>query len=131
MFIGEVSKITGASIKAIRFYEKTGLLVNVKRAGKYRVYTKEHLTLIHLILQAKRLGFKLSEMKFFVNEHQDRNAWDCIIQMIDDKLNQTELEIVRLKQLNKALIAYKKDIADCLSANPECSIENLVVDSTL
>ena len=131
MFIGEVSNITGASIKAIRFYEKIGLLTNVKRYGRYRVYNKEHLTLIQLILKAKTLGFKLAEMKLFVDDKKSRNAWDCIIEMINVKLDQTDIEIRRLKQQDKTLERYKKDISDCITLDPGCSIEHLAFDSTL
>ena len=41
MKIGDVAKTTGCSIQTIRFYEKKGLLPELKRSsGNYRVYDK-------------------------------------------------------------------------------------------
>ena len=38
MYIGQLAALTGATPKAIRHYEKLGLLPVAKRQGKYRVY---------------------------------------------------------------------------------------------
>ena len=40
IFIGEASKLSGASVKAIRHYENIGLLPNLGRSGSYRTFTK-------------------------------------------------------------------------------------------
>jgi len=52
MYIGEISKKTDLSIKAIRFYEKTGLIRRPKRMSRYRVYQKTDVELLILIKEA-------------------------------------------------------------------------------
>ncbi|MEP7729225.1 MerR family transcriptional regulator [Marinomonas primoryensis] len=63
MYIGEVAKITGLSIKAIRVYEEKGLIMPPPRKGKYRVYSESHLDILNLIKEAKLLGVTLSQLK--------------------------------------------------------------------
>ena len=43
MFIGEASKLSGATQRAIRLYESMGLL-KISREGKYRTYTHKKST---------------------------------------------------------------------------------------
>ena len=131
MYIGKVSKKTGASIKAIRFYEEIGLLNDVMRSGKYRVYNEDHVTLILLILKAKPLGFRLSEMKDFVGRKRSRTPWEGILRMIMTKTTQIDTELTNLKKQKKELSNYKKSIADCLENNPTCSLNEIELDSTL
>jgi len=48
IFIGEASKLSGASVKAIRHYENIGLLPNLGRSGSYRTFTKHDIDIIRL-----------------------------------------------------------------------------------
>ena len=123
MYIGEASKITGASVKAIRLYQELGLLINVGRSGKYRVYTQEHITLISLILQAKALGFKLAEMKQLADREAHVEPWACILQMISDKQATLAADAKRLAERQAALSQYFEEITDCLANNPNCSLD--------
>lgn len=63
MYIGQASKLTGATPKAIRLYERMGLIPTPQRKGRYRVYTDGDVQLIEVVKKAQRLGFRLSEMK--------------------------------------------------------------------
>ena len=63
MYIGEASKKTGLSIKAIRFYEEIGLIRSIPRSGRYRVYSESDIDLLVLIKEAKQLGVTLSQLK--------------------------------------------------------------------
>lgn len=129
MYIGEVSKATGASIKAIRFYEEIGLLNDVQRSGKYRVYVQHHIILIGLILKAKSLGFRLSEMKGFVGHKDSQSPWGQILDLITQRMDQIDVELVKLKSQKGALLNYKKNVEDCLAENPNCVVENIDLDS--
>ncbi|MCE0492457.1 MerR family transcriptional regulator [Vibrio salinus] len=66
MFIGEVSKSTGASPKAIRLYETLGLLTQIPRQGRYRIYDQSDIEFIKLIKEAQSLGITLSDFKALV-----------------------------------------------------------------
>lgn len=60
--IGEFSRETGVTLRALRFYQSKGLLAG-HRNGHERVFTSEDRDRMTLILQGKRLGFILSEIR--------------------------------------------------------------------
>ncbi|HEX5843046.1 MAG TPA: MerR family transcriptional regulator, partial [Pseudomonas sp.] len=53
MFIGQLAKLTDSTPKAIRHYEKLGLLPVPQRQGSYRYYDEHHVTLVRMIRQAQ------------------------------------------------------------------------------
>ncbi|AZZ98164.1 MerR family transcriptional regulator [Pseudoalteromonas sp. R3] len=75
MYIGEVAKKTGLSVKAIRFYEEKDLIIAPKRKGVYRIYTPEHIEVLKLISEAKDLGVTLSELKGVIKYHNGSANW--------------------------------------------------------
>lgn len=66
--IGEVGEICKLSKKAIRYYDKMGILSPDKVSGKsgYRYYNKRTLLSVPMIKYYKQSGFKLEEMKVFL-----------------------------------------------------------------
>ena len=58
MKIGELSRLSGLSASAIRFYEEQGLLAPISRtAAGYREYADNAVDRLHLIQESKKLGF--------------------------------------------------------------------------
>lgn len=65
--IGEVSRRSGASRKALRLYEEAGILPPPRRTPSgYRVYGSDALDLLAFVSQAQRLGFTLEEIRQIV-----------------------------------------------------------------
>ncbi|WP_152395623.1 MerR family transcriptional regulator [Paenibacillus guangzhouensis] len=62
--IGEVAKLTSATIKTIRYYDDIHLLPasHISPAG-YRYYTQEDIWQLELILLLRYLGFKVQDIK--------------------------------------------------------------------
>lgn len=73
--IKDVTKITGLSASALRFYENKGLLPKVKRneAG-VRIYTEKDLDWISLIACYKDTQMPISEIKRFIKFCMEGNA---------------------------------------------------------
>jgi len=65
MRIGEIADFFGVSVKAMRVYEKMGILKPVKIDEKtgYRYYTADQVKKLDALLELKQLGFSLSEIK--------------------------------------------------------------------
>ncbi|MFD2177822.1 MerR family transcriptional regulator [Veronia pacifica] len=124
MYIGEVSKKTGASIKAIRFYEKLGLLTDVARSGRYRIYNDTHIFLIQCIVQAKAQGFKLAEIKRALSYKDEQAPWLHILEMIEHKQQSLSEDIQRMQDQKKTLSELHAQIKRCLSDNPQCQLED-------
>lgn len=62
MRIGEVARLGGVSVDALRFYEERGLIKPQRSANGYRLYPQETLQLVGYIKLAQQLGFSLAEI---------------------------------------------------------------------
>ncbi len=60
--VGELASQLNVTARALRFYEDRGL-IQPRRAGQNRIYTKRDRGRLILILRGKRLGFSLQDIK--------------------------------------------------------------------
>ncbi|MDE6606392.1 MAG: MerR family transcriptional regulator [Lachnospiraceae bacterium] len=65
MLIGEIAEFFGVSRKAVRLYEKKGIIkpVEVDAENGYRYYSAEQVQQLNALLELKALGFSLDEIK--------------------------------------------------------------------
>jgi DNA-binding transcriptional MerR regulator len=64
MLIGELARSAGASVQAVRLYERRGLMCAPQRtAGGYRVYQPLDLDILKAIKRCQSLGLTLAETK--------------------------------------------------------------------
>jgi DNA-binding transcriptional MerR regulator len=107
--IGEVAKLSGVGIEALRFYEKSGLLDRPARTeGGYRLYTEETLERLAFIRRAQVLGFSLAEIKQIISERR-AGASPCA--------HVREIVRGRLKELDERMAEmrrYRRELADAL-----------------
>jgi MerR family mercuric resistance operon transcriptional regulator len=69
--IGEVARLSGIGIEALRFYERSGLLGRPGRTGSgYRAYDRAVLQRLDFIKRAQVLGFSLDEIKRIIADKQ-------------------------------------------------------------
>lgn len=63
--IGEIAAFFNVSVKAIRLYEKKGIIVpaRIDPDTGYRYYTAGQVQTLNALLELKTLGFSLSEIK--------------------------------------------------------------------
>ena len=63
--IGEVGRICGISAKALRYYDKIGIISpdHISEENGYRYYSRETLLLVPVMKYYKQMGFKLEEMQ--------------------------------------------------------------------
>lgn len=111
-YIGKVAKITGASHKAIRYYESMGLIPKPARKGRYRVYSELDIFLIHMIKTAQTVGFTLTEMKGIVNKRvtQKRFPLDYANGLFDNKKRDLEEQIEVIKTTLASLTELQKEM---------------------
>ena len=69
MLIGEIADFFGVSRKAMRLYEKKGIIkpVKVDAANGYRYYSAEQVQQLNALLELKALGFSLDEIKEIID----------------------------------------------------------------
>ena len=62
LFIGELSRQVGISARAIRFYEKEGLITPA-RHGRFRVYRKSDEARLRIIGKLRALGLPIAQIR--------------------------------------------------------------------
>ncbi|OEU71081.1 MAG: MerR family transcriptional regulator [Desulfuromonadales bacterium C00003068] len=87
--IGEVSKRCNISTKALRYYDKLGLIKSKRDdINNYRYYSKEALLAVPVIKYYKQMGFTLEEMKYFIEGKVDveRSIYNAIKRSFTTKI---------------------------------------------
>lgn len=97
--IGEVSKISGLSIKALRYYDKTGILVPSGRdeINNYRYYLEEQILQALTIQEMRLRGFSIDEMKKILRA----DSLQPINQLMDQKIQKIQSEMEALEKQKK------------------------------
>jgi len=107
MRIGQMSKRTGVSIDAIRFYERSRLLQAPMRSeGGVRLYSSNDLAALRFIRSLQTLGFSLNEIRDFVSlRTNDLRACSAVRKMLDHKLKDIHAKKIALAALETELKA--------------------------
>jgi len=61
--IGDLSRRTGISVSAIRFYEEKGLIQSMRTGGNQRRFLRSDIRRLSFITIAQKLGLALSEIE--------------------------------------------------------------------
>jgi DNA-binding transcriptional MerR regulator len=106
LLIGEVAAKSGVSRKALRLYEAAGLLPAPRRtASGYRVYAAETLATVAFVGQARRLGFRLNEIKEVV---QIRRSGRCpcphVLDLVRQKVTELDQTLTDLTEVRRGLL---------------------------
>lgn len=105
LLIGEIAARTGVSRKALRLYEQTGILPAARRTGAgYRLYGQDTLALLAFVTQARRLGFRLDEIKrIVVLKRAGRTPCAHVLDLIRAKLETIEQTLTDLAEVRGQL----------------------------
>ena len=70
--IGDFSKLSKVTIKALRYYEKEGLLIpkNVDVFNGYRYYESNQLIDVARIISLKQIGLSIDEIKKIIIDNE-------------------------------------------------------------
>ncbi|WND36441.1 MerR family transcriptional regulator [Streptomyces sp. BB1-1-1] len=92
MQIGEVAARTELSLRTIRHYEETGLVIPSARSqGGFRLYTETDVARLMVIRRMKPLGFTLDQMRDLLDATDRLDGGDAL----DDGEREALLERVR------------------------------------
>lgn len=118
MTIGQLAKQTGMTLVTIRHYEKIGLIHSQRLANGYRSYHEENKVTLHLIKQAKQLGFSLAEISEFLRLDKKTAKGEDVKVLIQKKMVRIEEQIIFLNQLKET---YQTLLKSCSGKMPiEC-----------
>jgi DNA-binding transcriptional MerR regulator len=97
--IGEMAKKYGVTLRTLRFYEDKGLL-NPRRDGSTRLYTRRDKARLKLILLGRKVGFSLRDVKQMMDLYDPTGSNTKQLKLALDK---SEKQLARL-QKQRALI---------------------------
>lgn len=105
LLIGEVAAKSGVSRKALRLYERAGIVPSPRRtAAGYRVYSQDTLALLVFVTQARRLGFRLDEIKrITVLKRSGRTPCTHVLDLVHAKLENIEQALTDLAEVRGQL----------------------------
>lgn len=110
LLIGEFSKVTGLSLKALRIYEEKKLLVPHERGeNKYRYFSTQQIEQADKISQFKEMGFSLDQIKLLLEQTSTRRLTDIIADKIGESRRESILLAAKIQKLEKLLSSLKQN----------------------
>ena len=123
MTIGEISKITGISESALRYYERKSLIQIARDVNNRRVYVQADISWIQFIQKLKDTGMLLRDIQRYsalrylgdstmeerlkiLEDHQkyvkeQSDKWQQYTRNLEDKMNYYRMEIKKQSKSNQ------------------------------
>jgi DNA-binding transcriptional MerR regulator len=109
--IGEMAKTYGVTLRTLRFYEDKGLL-NPKRDGSTRLYTRRDKARLKLILLGRKVGFSLRDVKQIMDLYDPTGANTKQLRLTIEK---SEKQLARLHKQRAAIDEAIGDLSDTMA----------------
>jgi DNA-binding transcriptional MerR regulator len=122
MTVGELSRHTGMSIKAIREYEGLGLIYSAGRSeGNYRMFDSSALWCARMITELREVGLTIKEIKRIADVYlaqPDEPIGPRIAAALDHAELRAAEQLDDLLALLERIRRYRQENADALAGRP-------------
>lgn len=108
--IGDMARLFGVTLRALRFYEDKGLIQPV-RQGTTRLYTRRDKARLKLILLGRKVGFSLREVKQMMDLYDPAGSNAKQLKVALDK---SERQLGRLERQRQTLEEAIGDLNDLI-----------------
>ncbi|MDH6429215.1 MerR family transcriptional regulator [Paenibacillus sp. FSL R7-0048] len=129
MKIGELAKLTGVSVRSLRYYESQGLISPIRQANGYREYSSLAVETVETIKLYLNLGLSTEQIAGFLHCVLKNKEAFCaeVMPLYRSKLEDIERQLVELNQIKRNL---EERMASILQEQDEsklgtCPLENL------
>ncbi len=133
--IGELSRVTQLSVKALRLYHEKGILIpnKIDMGSKYRYYHRSAVEKGLIIHKLKTMGFSLQEIKEILEQCTDDGQ---LAAHVERRLLEVEDKINQFRQLQTHLSSFLRNVENekmdtPIIANPLHGVERIRVPDTL
>lgn len=110
--IGEVSRRTGVSVSAIRYYDDEGLIDKLIRSGGKRLFGLDAIRRVSFVRRAREVGFSIGEIRAVLNEGPAE--WASIVERKRRDLIEKRAELdTMIELLGEISECGCQAIADC------------------
>lgn len=112
--ISQAAKESGLTPRAVRLYERDGLIPYAERTETgYRTYTENDLSLLRFIHQARELGLGLDEIKQIL-DLQNSGVTPCstVQNLVETHIRDIDEKIRSLRELRSTLVKVRQFALD-------------------
>jgi MerR family copper efflux transcriptional regulator len=121
--IGKLARQVGVTTKAVRYYEKIGLLAPAERGkNRYRFYNESHVSQLRFIRRVQQLGLSLAEIADLMDlarEVRCNELRSTLDDLFARKIREHELKIAVLQTFRHHL-QVEEDACACRAFVPDC-----------
>ncbi len=129
--ISDVSKRSGVSTTALRYYESIGLITPNRSSNGYRDYDADVLARLDLIESSKELGLPLEDIGRHLRALETTSCTgvrDGLRPLLAEQVRQLDEKRARLEELRSRLAQAEHDLAACPDRDELCSTECIFRD---
>ncbi len=115
---GDLARLTGSTLRTIRFYEEAGLLHPVSRTGNgARRFDRSALERLRFVLELREAGLSLAEVRQLLEMRRHANGrQQAVIRLteaLDHRIAEIRERLERLKRLEETLLATRALLQGC------------------
>ncbi|QLQ25366.1 MAG: Cd(II)/Pb(II)-responsive transcriptional regulator [Dechloromonas sp.] len=114
MKIGELARLAGTNVEAIRYYEREGLLpVPARSDSNYRIYGEPHAERLFFIRHCRSLDMALEEIRFLLHfkESPQENCAE-VNRLLDRHIGHVAQRMKELQELDRQLKDLRERCGD-------------------
>jgi DNA-binding transcriptional MerR regulator len=121
--IGQVAQRTGVNAKAIRYYERIGLLPPAQRGENgYRRYSRADINRLILLRRLRLLGVSLDRLAPLLHDASDARCLDVqqeVLRLIGERVAAIDQEMMELRLLRDEVQDYHQRLLACRPVSQE------------
>ena len=116
ILVSDLARLAGATPKAIRYYDKLGLIRAERNASGYRSFDESAVEFVRLIRRAQLLGLRLEEIREILDLLQEgRRPCSHVRDLLQQKRREVTHRIRELKALDRFLTELGSTSVRCTS----------------
>lgn len=113
-----MARLTGSTLRTVRFYEESGLLTPVERTeGGHRLFSRNELDKLRLVSDLRAAGFALEEIREMLDVKRrctsGAEASREVIQRLDGQIRSMSGRITLLERLRTELESARRQLSAC------------------
>lgn len=117
LLIGEISKQSGLSTQAIRYYEKLGLIESPLRSTKgYRLYSSLVIERLQSIQYAQSFGLSLSQIKKLLEFNDLDSSIIALRNMVENNLQDLERQLQTTNKIHRDLSKRHQQLTNAIAS---------------
>lgn len=115
---GDLARMTGNTLRTVRYYEELGLLSPVpRRQGAHRLFTPGDLERLRTITDLRAIGLSLEQVAEIISvqmhEPQGGQRLEKALNLMDSQLEMVRERLQTLQRVEKQLATAREALARC------------------